>query len=135
MFATRIRALVTVAVFATVFATLPAQAANPPKVYGVEMPSWSKKVGDDRYQSPRNWDKTVKHFKDQFRGWRGVTWHREVNLPSVKYVHIENGNTKADWAGINVYELPGGKVRVYVLKRLQDEAAADAKKTDKSKKQ
>jgi hypothetical protein len=111
----------------------PAATAKNEKVYGVEMPSWSKKVGEDRFQSPRNWEKTVKFFSDQFKGWKSIKWHREINLPSVKYVHIENTNKKGDWSGINLYELPNGKVRIYVLKRLEDAKplAADAKETKK----
>lgn len=106
--------------------------ANAPKVHGIELLNWSKKIDEDRYQSPRNWDKTVEHFKKHFRGWRGVRWHREVNLPTIKYVHIENTNEKGEWAGINLYELPGGKVRMYVLKRLP-KAEAAPKPNDKSK--
>lgn len=95
----------------------PLASANAPKVYGLELVPWSRQLDDDRYQSSRDWEKTLKHFKDNLRGWRGVRWHREVNLPTVKYVHIENKNEKAEWEGINIYQLPGGKVRMFVLKR------------------
>lgn len=91
--------------------------ANAPKVHGIDLIAWSKKIEEDRYQSPRSWDKTIEYFQKYFRGWKGVRWHREVNLPTIKYVHIENTHEKGAWAGINIYELPGGKVRVYVLKR------------------
>ncbi|MFZ9887446.1 MAG: hypothetical protein ACO3JL_08075 [Myxococcota bacterium] len=93
-----------------------AARAETPKPYGVELLPWSKKLDDDRYQSPRDYGKTLEHFKKQFKGWKAVRFHAEVNLPAVKYVHIENSNPSAEWAGINVYEVEG-KVRMYVLKR------------------
>lgn len=107
-----------------------AALANAPKVHGIDLIAWSKKIEEDRYQSPRSWDKTIEYFKKYFRGWRGVRWHREVNLPTIKYVHIENTHEKGAWAGINIYELPGGKVRVYVLKR---EPKVEAAKPDAAK--
>lgn len=90
--------------------------AETPKPYGVELLPWSKDLGEDRYQSPRDFGKTLEHFQKQFRGWKAIRFHTEVNLPAVKYVHIENTNPSAAWAGINVYEA-AGKVRIYVLKR------------------
>jgi hypothetical protein len=95
----------------------PLAHANAPKVYGLELLPWSKQLEDDRYMSSRDWEKTLKHFKDKLRGSHGVRWHREVNLPTVKYVHIENTNEKAEWEGINIYQLPNSQVRMYVLKR------------------
>jgi hypothetical protein len=123
---------ITGAAFAAALTLVGGPALAADKVLGLEMPSYSKKLEETRYQSPRNFEKTVKFFKDYFRGWRGVVWHREVNLPSVKYVHIENKNEKAKWSGVNIYEMPGGKVRIFVLERIAADApAADAAKSDK----
>lgn len=110
------------AAVATVALLASAAHAETPKLYGVELLPWSKKLADDRYQSPRDFGKTLEHFQKQFRGWKAVRFHPEVNLPAVKYVHIENTNPSADWVGINVYEAEG-KVRIYVLKRQPPTAA------------
>lgn len=131
----RLRVVLSFVVLATLLVGAESALANAPKVHGIELISWSKKIDEDRYQSPRNWDKTVDYFQKYFRGWRGVRWHREVNLPTIKYIHIENTHHKGEWAGINIYELPGGKVRVYVLKREPKvEPAGDAAKADKAEK-
>lgn len=112
-----LRLALTFALFASTLVGAEAALANAPKVHGVDLVPWSKKIEEDRYQSPRSWDKTIEYFYKYFRGWKSVRWHREVNLPTIKYVHIENTNEKGAWSGINIYELPNGKVRIYVLKR------------------
>lgn len=109
------------------FALAPLPAlAQAPTVYGLELVPWSKKLEEDRYQSSRDWEGTLRYFREKLRGWKGVRWHREVNLPTVKYVHIQNTNPKAKWSGINIYELPGGRVRMYVLKRITPKAEPKA---------
>lgn len=111
------------------FSGVPAFAESP-KVHGLELVPWSKKLETDRYRSARDWEGTLKHFRDTFRGWRGIRWHREVNLPTVKYIHIENQNERSGWRGVNIYQLPNGQVRMYVLQRVVDDApAVDAPQT------
>lgn len=131
-----VRSATRVPVLAVAFAlslSLPALAESQPKAHGLELVPWSKKVEDARYQSGRDWEGTLKYFRDKFRGWKGIRWHREVNLPTVKYIHIQNLNAKARWSGVNVYQLPSGEVRMYVLKRVSpDEAKAKAKAGDKT---
>ena len=107
------------------------------KAYGLTIVPWSAKVGDDRFRSPRDFKETVKFYDKLFLGWKNVKKHREVNLPGIKYVHYENTNDDAKWAGFNVYQAgPQGEVRIYVLKRLggeDDDAGADTKKSKKKK--
>lgn len=128
----KLRLALSFALLASTLVGAEAALANSPKVHGIELIAWSKKIDEDRYESPRSWDKTIEYFQKYFRGWKGVRWHREVNLPAVKYIHIENTNDKGAWDGINIYELPNGKVRVYVLKR-QPEAAPAAKGSETKK--
>ena len=90
-----------------------AQAA--PKVHGVELMNWAKKVDEDRYKSPRDFEKTVKFFRDAYKGWRTIKRHRDVSLPGVKYLHFENLAKKREWDAINIYEVPGGHVYIYIL--------------------
>jgi hypothetical protein len=89
------------------------------------MPS-ARKVGEHRYQSDRNYEATLKFFREKFRGWKSVRWLREVSIPGVKYVHIENTNDTSGWDGLNIYQLPDGSVRVYVLERAKAPVAQPA---------
>lgn len=104
----------------------PAQAANEPKVHGLTLVPWSKKIDEDRYRSARDWKGTLKFFKERFRGSSHVKWHREVNLPKVKFVHLQSLREKWNWSGLNIYQLPNGEVRLYVLKRLPEKAESKA---------
>jgi hypothetical protein len=105
-----------VVVFGCIALAAPGAAAEA--VLGVEIVPYSKKVNEHRFESPRDYDGTLKFFRDQFKGWKQVKWTREVSLPAVKYIHIDNLNEKSNWEGINIYELPNGRVRYTLLKRL-----------------
>lgn len=112
--------------------SLPALAESQPKVHGLELVPWSKKIESGRYQSSRDWEGTLKYFRDKLRGWKGIRWHREVNLPTVKYIHIQNLNPKARWSGVNLYQLPSGEVRMYVLRRVRPDEKPDDKADKKA---
>lgn len=103
-----------------------AAAGDGPKVHGLELVPWSKEVEPDRYRSSRDFEKTKKHFRETLPR-SSVKWHREVNLPSVKYVHIENLAKNRTWDGVNVYLLPNGQVMMYVLKHLPHDDKAASK--------
>jgi hypothetical protein len=115
------RRAITRAVMLSLFASLVvnplAHAASEKdgEVYGLEIMPWSKKIEEGRYQSPRDYEATKKFFKDKFKGWKSIRWHAEVSLPNVKYVHVENTAAKRRWDGVNIYEVPGGHVRIFVL--------------------
>lgn len=130
------RPLRVVALVAALVVTLLAGAAmaTEPKVYGIELVPYSRKIDDDRYRSSRDWSGSMRYFKKKFAGWKYIRWHSVVNLPAVKYVFIENTYPKRQFDGINVYELPGGEVRMYILKHVEPEAEkaeADAAKGSK----
>ncbi len=101
----------------------PALAASGPEELGLELVPYAKKIGERRYQSQRDYDGTIKFFKDKFKGSKTVRWMREVSLPAVKYIHLENNNDKAAWEGLNIYQLKSGEVRFYVLPRAVKTAA------------
>ena len=92
---------------------------------GLEVLPWSKKLGERRYESPRDFEGTVKFFRDKLKGAKTVKWTREVSLPAVKYVHLENVSDIGKWQGVNIYALPDGRVRFFFLERQK---TADAKK-------
>lgn len=97
-------------------ASVPA-SADPLSELGLQVLPWSKKVAERRYESPRDFDGTVKFFRDKFKGSKHIQWGREVSLPTVKYVHLANVDDTARWEGINIYVLPDGRVRYYILER------------------
>ena len=96
----------------------PAMAQKVPRPLGVELLPWASRVEENRYKSPRDWDKTLKVFRDRWRRSRSVKIHPIVNLPTVKYVHYESLNAKTRWSGINVYQVGNKGVRITVLPRL-----------------
>ena len=98
-------------------------AAPAAEELGLELVPYSKKLSERRYQSQRDYEGTIKFFKDKFKGWKTIRWMREVSLPAVKYIHLENSNDKAAWEGVNIYQLKSGEVRFYVLKRETPPAA------------
>jgi hypothetical protein len=110
----------------TVVVALPARAADQPSELGLDLVPWSKKLGERRYESPRDYEGTVKYFKDKFKGWKQIRWSREVSLPAVKYIHIDNTGDSSKWEGINIYALPDGRVRYYLLERRPAAAPAAA---------
>lgn len=133
----RVRLVATVAAPLTLALTVglalaaPAQASSDtPTDLGLELIPWSKKLDERRYESPRDWDATLKFFRDKFKGWKTIKWTREVSLPAVKYVHITNVADSGKWEGINIYALPDGRVRYYLLPRAPKAAPPPAKADD-----
>lgn len=125
----RSRGLAALAALALSFAlAAPAARASTdtPSELGLELIPWSKKLAERRYESPRDWDATLKFFRDKFKGWKTIKWTREVSLPAVKYVHITNTADAGKWEGINIYALPDGRVRYFLLARAA-KAAPPAK--------
>ena len=100
-----------------------ATSASAAEVHGIELMPRAKELSAGRYESPRDYEHTLKFFRDKFRGWKDVRTFREVSLPTVKYVHIQNNSTNAAWSGINIYQLRSGQVRVYVLPSVPTTAA------------
>lgn len=111
--------------FAVSSTSFPALAAGAPEELGLELVPYAKKIGERRYQSQRDYDGTIKFFRDKFKGWKTIRWMREVSLPAVKYIHLENTNDKSAWEGVNIYQLKSGEVRFYVLPRVVKTASAD----------
>jgi hypothetical protein len=92
---------------------------------GLELTQYSRRLEEPhRFVSGRDWDGTVKHFRDRFKGNKSVRWSREVSLPTVKYVHLENLADTGAWQGVNIYQLKNGEVRVYILPRAATKAPA-----------
>ena len=93
------------------------------KVHGAHVLDESRPVGDDRFQSMRDWDRTLRFFRSVYGKTAGVVWRRVDTTPKVKAIHIENTRRGQGWEGINIYETDG-KIFVYVIR----EEPVDAKK-------
>lgn len=110
------------AVVVAAVAATPA-AAERLEDLGLELTQYSRRLEEHRFLSGRDWDGTVKHFRDRFKGNKSVRWSREVSLPAVKYVHLENLADTGAWQGVNIYQLKSGEVRVYILPRVAPKPA------------
>jgi hypothetical protein len=96
-----------------------------PACYGLTLPAGSKKVDpatkECRYVSSMNWDETLR-FLDRALPSAQTRWHREVNIPQAKYVHVENTHRRAGWEGVNIYTLGADQTQVhlYVIPRSEN---------------
>jgi hypothetical protein len=93
--------------------------AGGPVEFGLELMPAARKVSAQRYQSDRNYEATLKFFREKFRGAKNIRFLREVSVPGVKYLHIENDNPTSGWDGLNISQMPDGTVQVFVLERLK----------------
>ena len=100
-----------------------ASAANGPEELGMTLLPTANRIEAHRYTSGRDWEATLKFFREKFRGLKNVRTFRKVSLPNVKYVHYENANPTSAWQGVNVYQTKTGQVRIYVLPRVKAAAA------------
>lgn len=88
-------------------------AAN--RVHGAVVDDTAKRVGEDRFKSSEDWEKTVKFFRSAYGGKPGIIFRMIPTPPKVKAMHIQNTSAKRTWDGINIYET-GGDVFIYVLR-------------------
>jgi hypothetical protein len=110
----------------SVWLSAAAALAAGPTEFGLELMPSARKIGAHRYQSDRNYEATVKFFREKFRGAKSIRWMREVSVPGVKYVHIENENPQSGWDGLNISLVPDGSVQLYVLERKKPTATSGA---------
>lgn len=74
-----------------------------------------KRVGDDRFKSTEDWEKTLRFLKGVYGGKPGIVWKTVDAPPKVKAIHIANTVPRRTWEGINVYET-GGEIFIFVIK-------------------
>ena len=83
------------------------------RVAGALLPDGAVKVAENRYRIPKNYEETVKFYKQVYPP--RYTRRPIADQPGVKAFHIENPDARpGQWDGLNVYELKG-EVRVFVL--------------------
>lgn len=81
-------------------------------VNGAQLPENARKVAENRYRSPQDFEGTLKFYKSTYPP---TTHPRKpiVNQPGVKGVHIANPSGRG-WEGLNIYEA-NDEVRIYVV--------------------
>ncbi|RMG20362.1 MAG: hypothetical protein D6729_03040 [Deltaproteobacteria bacterium] len=105
-----------------VFAT-PAYAAEYQIYLGATLPKWAKKIGEHRFRSPWDWHTTMRWVRKTYPNRVEYPRIRIVNQPGIKAIHLKNARRHGDWEGMNIYELEGGEVRIYVLPRQASNAS------------
>jgi hypothetical protein len=89
--------------------------ARADKVYGAVLLNEARKIGPGRYQSMKDYQRTLRFFRKVHGRVPGVVIRRMNTTPKVKGVHISNLRPGRTWDGINIYET-GRKVFIYVIK-------------------
>lgn len=85
------------------------------RLHGVVLDDDYHKIGEDRFRSKEDWEKTIRFFRSNYGGKPGYVWNLVDTPPKVKAVHIENTHPRRTWEGINIYET-NGEVYIYVIK-------------------
>ena len=114
------RALTTLVLMVGLWST-PALAADGVPSY---LPDGSRKVAENRYRSPHDWEYTWKAL-DKTLPSRNYPRKGIVNQPGIKADHISNPSGRGGWEGINVYQT-GDEVRMYVV--VTDDSGRKGKK-------
>jgi hypothetical protein len=98
-------------------------------VNGAQLPDGSRKVGENRYRAPGDFEDTLKYYRTVYPAG---TFSRKsiVNQPGVKAVHIVNPSGK-NFEGLNIYEA-NDEVRIYIVP-AQPSAKQPAKKVPETK--
>jgi hypothetical protein len=98
---------------ALVLAPVPALAE---KVYGAIIPDDVAKLDEARFRSKKDWEKTMRSFRNAYENSKGIVFQRMNTSPKVKNgYHILNTQAGRRWDGINVYETAEGKIFIVVL--------------------
>ncbi|MEE2902853.1 MAG: hypothetical protein VYC39_11005 [Myxococcota bacterium] len=85
--------------------------ANADGAYGVVVPKGSRSMGKAQFRSSKDWDRTLRFFRQVFRSDKGIVFQLMKSPPSVKAYHIQNINRKRTWDSVNIYE---NKQKVYI---------------------
>ena len=89
--------------------------ARADKVYGAVILDEARKLEPGRYESLKDWEKTLRFFYNVYGRTEGVVFRRIATTPKVNALHIANLKRGATWEGINIYETRN-KVFIYVIK-------------------
>lgn len=82
-------------------------------VGGVQMPDGVRKVGENRYRAPGDFEATLKYYRTVYPPDR-FPRRSIVNQPGVKAFHIRNPSGK-NFEGLNIYE-SNDEVRIFIVR-------------------
>ncbi len=94
-------------------------------VHGAVLIDNAVKVDEDRYKSPKDWERTLRFFRKVYRKKPGIVWMDVATTPKVKATHLANTNPGSSWEGINIYQVRGG-VFIYVIAREKENGESGA---------
>lgn len=90
-------------------------SARAAKVHGAVILEEARKLPDGRYESQKDWEKTVGFFSSAYGKQKYVVWRRLETTPKVSGHYIENTAPNRTWDGILLYQAEG-KIFISVLK-------------------
>jgi hypothetical protein len=103
-------------IFAVVLALgLQPAIATAGKVHGALILDEAKKLADGRYESQKDWEKTLQFFGSQYGKQKNIVWRRLETTPKVSGHFIQNTAPNRTWDGILLYQAEG-KIFISVLK-------------------
>ena len=120
------RLLVFAGVCGALLAARPADA-EARQVHGATILDEVRPLEGGRFESMKDWEKTIEFFSRVYRGKPGYLWRSVDTPPGVKAIHIASTLPRTAWEGINVYETKG-KIHIFVVKR---NVAASGRKPSK----
>jgi len=116
-----------------------AREAAPIPYRSAPLIPWAKKVGEHRYRSPRNYDRTLEYYRKTILGAAHIVKEKIVNTSAVRGTHIRNKKAGARWEGLNIYEYKGSTFIFVVfsdkeLEKIEKEKVKKAEKSGSDKK-
>lgn len=125
--------LVALAAMAVGLVCGPAAAKEPDPVpfRGAPLIPWAKRVGENRFRSPRNYDGTVEYYHEIFRHNPHIEKKKIINTSTVRAVHYQHTRKGARWEGLNVYEHKGAAWIFVVFSDEELEKIEQEKKSGK----
>lgn len=94
--------------------------AEAAKVHGATILDESKKTGPSRFQSRRDWDRTIRFFRRVYGKKKGIVWSQMDTPPGVKGIHIANIRRTRKWDGINIYQHKN-RIEIFVIEHKKNE--------------
>jgi hypothetical protein len=82
-------------------------------VGGVQLPNGARKVGENRFRAPADYNETLKYFRTVYPPDK-YPRRSIVHQPGVKGVHISNPSGK-NFEGLNIYEA-NEEVRIFIVR-------------------
>ena len=105
---------------------------------GAPLIPWAKKIGENRFRSPRNYDDTLSYYRKTISYNKFIKREKIINNSEVRAIHYKNTHPNRRWEGLNIYEYKGSTIIFVVftdmeLQRIKDEKNKKPGTTSKKK--